>query len=128
MFTLEPVTSDTSRIAIEAVLGLGEMIVSGDVTPDTYIISKDGLKITSKKIAPQEWKLVKNDAAKGKEVNIKVLLTPEEQARQKISDADIITLAKLGKQLEEHYQFPQDIEWAKEGQEIFRPDPTGNYY
>ncbi len=119
MFTLEPVTSDTSRIAIEAVLGLGEMIVSGDVTPDTYIISKDGLKITSKKIAPQEWKLVRNDAAKGKEANIKVLLTPEEQARQKISDADIITLAKLGKQLEEHYQFPQDIEWAKEGQEIF---------
>ena len=119
MFTLEPVTSDTSRIAIEAVLGLGEMIVSGDVTPDTYIISKDGLKITSKKIAPQEWKLVRNDAAKGKEANIKVLLTPEEQARQKISDADIITLAKLGEQLEEHYQFPQDIEWAKEGQEIF---------
>ena len=119
MFTLEPVTSDTSRIAIEAVLGLGEMIVSGDVTPDTYIISKDGLKITSKKIAPQEWKLVRNDAAKGKEANIKVLLTPEEQARQKISDTDIITLAKLGEQLEEHYQFPQDIEWAKEGQEIF---------
>ncbi|HCP60202.1 MAG TPA: phosphoenolpyruvate synthase [Dehalococcoidia bacterium] len=119
MFTLEPVTSDTSRIAIEAVLGLGEMIVSGDVTPDTYIISKDGLKITSKKIAPQEWKLVRNDAAKGKEANIKVLLTPEEEARQKISDADIITLAKLGKQLEEHYQFPQDIEWAKENQEIF---------
>lgn len=119
MFTLEPVTSDESRIAIEAVLGLGEMIVSGDVTPDTYIISKDGLKITSKKIAPQEWKLVRNDAAKGKEANIKVLLTPEEQARQKISDADIITLAKLGEQLEEHYQFPQDIEWAKEGQEIF---------
>ncbi len=119
MFTLEPVTSDESRIVIEAVLGLGEMIVSGDVTPDTYIISKDGLKITSKKIAPQEWKLVRNDAAKGKEANIKVLLTPEEQARQKISDTDIITLAKLGEQLEEHYQFPQDIEWAKEGQEIF---------
>ena len=119
VFTLEPVTSDTSKIAIEAILGLGEMIVSGDVTPDTYILSKDGLKITSKKIAPQEWKLVRNDAAKGKEANIKVLLTPEEQARQKISDADIITLAKLGKQLEEHYQFPQDIEWAKEGKEIF---------
>ena len=119
MFTLEPVTSDESRIVIEAVLGLGEMIVSGDVTPDTYIISKDGLKITSKKIAPQEWKLVRNDATKGKEANIKVLLTPEEQARQKISDTDIITLAKLGEQLEEHYQFPQDIEWAKEGQEIF---------
>lgn len=119
MFTLEPVTSDESKIAIEAVLGLGETIVSGDVTPDTYIVSKDNLKIVSKKIAPQEWKLVRNNTGKGKEVNVKVLLTPEEQAQQKISDADIITLAKLGKQLEEHYQFPQDIEWAKEDNEIF---------
>ncbi len=48
MFTLEPVTSDTSKIAIEAGLGLGETIVSGSVTPDTYIIDKDGLKISKK--------------------------------------------------------------------------------
>jgi len=119
MFTLEPVTSDKSKIAIEAVLGLGEMIVSGDVTPDTYIVSKDGLKISSKKIAPQEWKLIRSEGGKNKDANIKVLLTPEEQAQQKISDDDIITLAKLGKQLEDHYQFPQDIEWAKEDKTIF---------
>jgi pyruvate,water dikinase len=119
MFTLEPVTSDQSKIAIEAVLGLGETIVSGDVTPDTYIISKDGLKISSKKIAPQEWKLIRNETGKDDNANIKVLLTPEEQAQQKISDNDIITLAKLGKQLENHYQFPQDIEWAKENGQIF---------
>jgi len=119
MFTLEPVTSDKSKIAIEAVLGLGEMIVSGDVTPDTYIVSKDGLKISSKKIAQQEWKLIRSKESKNKGANIKVLLTPEEQAQQKISDDDIITLAKLGKQLEDHYQFPQDIEWAKEDKTIF---------
>jgi pyruvate,water dikinase len=119
MFTLEPVTSDKSKIAIEAVLGLGEMIVSGDVTPDTYIVSKDGLKISSKKIAQQEWKLIRSEESKNKGANIKVLLTPEEQAQQKISDDDIIALAKLGKQLEDHYQFPQDIEWAKEDKTIF---------
>jgi len=119
MFTLEPVTSDTSKIAIEAGLGLGETIVSGSVTPDTYIVDKGGLKISKKEIASQEWKLVRNEAGKGEGINVKVVLTPEEQARQKISDEDIITLAKIGQRLEDWYQFPQDIEWAKEDKQIF---------
>ncbi len=119
MFTLVPVTSDQSKIVIEAVLGLGETLVSGDVTPDYYIVSKDDLKITSKQVARQEWKLIRNEAGKGEEANIKAPLTPEEQARQKISDDDIIALAKIGKHLEDHYQFPQDIEWAKENNELF---------
>jgi len=119
MFTLEPVTSDRSKIAIEAVYGLGETIVSGDVTPDTYIVDKDKLKISRKDIAPQEWKLIRNEGDKGKTTNIKVVLTPEEQAQQKISDEDIIALAKLGKHIEDWYQFPQDIEWAKEDKEIY---------
>jgi len=119
MFTLEPVTSDTSKIIIEAVYGLGETIVSGDVTPDHYVISKDNIKIISKEIKRQEWKLIRNAGGKGEEANVKVVLTPEEQAQQKISDDDIIALAKIGKRLEDHYQFPQDIEWAKENGEIF---------
>jgi len=119
IFTLEPVSSDQSKIAIEAVLGLGETIVSGDVTPDHYIVSKDGMKIVEKQIARQEWKLVRSDRGKGEEANIKITLTPEEQAQQKISDDDIIALAKIAKHLEDHYQFPQDIEWAKENNELF---------
>ncbi len=119
MFTLEPVTSDRSKIAIEAVLGLGEMIVSGDVTPDYYTVSKDGMKILEKEIKRQEWKLIKKKGIAGKEDNIKVSLTLEEQGQQKITDSDILFLAKIGKRLEEHYQFPQDIEWAKEKGEIY---------
>ena len=120
MFTIEPATSDRSKITIEAVLGLGETIVSGDVTPDHYIVSKDGMKITTKEIKRQEWKLIRTvGGGKGKTANTKVVLTPEEQAQQKITDNDIIFLAKLGKRLEEHYQFPQDIEWAKDNGEIF---------
>ena len=119
MFTLEPVTSDSSKITIEAVYGLGETIVSGDVTPDTYMVDKDGLRISKKTIAPQEWKLIKREGSKGEETNVKVVLTPEEQAQQKISDEDIITLAKLGKRIEDWYQFPQDIEWAKENNKLF---------
>jgi len=119
MFTLEPVTSDTSKIAIEAVLGLGEMLVSGDVTPDTYIVDKSGMKISKKEIASQEWKLIRNDKGKGEEINIKVVLTPEEQSQQKISDEDIVTLAEIGKRLEDWYQFPQDVEWAKEDNKLY---------
>ncbi len=114
MFTLEPVTSDRSKIIIEAVYGLGEAIVGGEVTPDLYIVEKEGLEISTKKIATQDWQLIKNPDGTGEEVNIKVALSPSSQNQQKISDDDIIHLAKLAKQLEEHYQFPQDIEWAKE--------------
>jgi pyruvate, water dikinase len=119
MFTVEPTTSNRETITIEAVLGLGEMIVSGDVTPDHYVVEKAGMTIVDKQIKAQEWKLVRKAGTTDRKANIKVILTPEEQKRQKITDADIITLAKLGKKLEDHYNFPQDIEWAKEGNSIY---------
>jgi len=130
MFTIEPTTSNAEKITIEAVLGLGEMIVSGDVTPDHYVVNKKDLKIDTKQIKKQEWKLVKKTGAHGKDENIKIDLTQEEQAKQKISDNDIIFLAKIGKTLEEHYNHPQDIEWAKEDGKIYivqtRPVTTIN--
>ncbi|MBA7697935.1 Phosphoenolpyruvate synthase [subsurface metagenome] len=119
IFTIEPVTSDTSKIIIEAVFGLGEAIVSGEVTPDLYIIDKDGLKISTKKIGKQEWQLIRNPAADDKEANIQVPLPPSVQTQQKLTDDDIIQLARLGKQIEDHYEFPQDIEWAKEDKKLF---------
>jgi len=119
MFTVDPMTSDTSKITIEAVLGLGEMIVSGDVTPDHYVVSKKDLKITKKEIKKQEWKLVRDEKAGGDDPNIKIVLTPEEQASAKITDEEIISLAKMGKKLEDHYAFPQDVEWARQGGELF---------
>ena len=119
MFTVEPTTSDKSKLTIEAVLGLGEMIVSGDVTPDHYSISKKDLKFLEKEIKKQEWKLVKKVGGHGKSDNIKVDLTKEEQAKQKITDAEIIELAKIGLVLEKHYDFPQDVEWATEHGKIY---------
>jgi len=119
MFTIEPVTSDSSKVVIEAVFGLGEAIVGGEVTPDLYVIDKEELKIITKKIGKQAWKLSRNPVADAKETNIKTLLSPLEQTQQKLSDDDIFELVKLGKRLEEHYQFPQDIEWAKENNRLF---------
>jgi len=119
MFTVEPVTSDSYHIIIEAVYGLGEAIVSGEVTPDLYIVDKKTTKIVSKKLARQEHQLVRNPGAVGEEANIWEEIPAEEQSRQKVTDEEIIKIATLGKQLEDWYKFPQDIEWAKEDSEIY---------
>ena len=119
MFTLEPVTSDRSKIIIEAIFGLGEAIVGGEITPDFYIVDKEKLTIYPKKISCQEWQLVKNTKDGNDEINIKMPLQPSQRNQQKITDDDILHLAKLGRQIEDHYQFPQDIEWAKENGNLF---------
>ncbi len=119
MFTVEPVTNDTSKVVVEAVFGLGETLVSGEITPDLYLIDKEEQRIISKKIAKQEWQLIRNPAADNKEVNIQVTLPEATQTQQKLRDDEIIQLVKLGKQIEKHYQFPQDIEWAKENNKIY---------
>jgi pyruvate,water dikinase len=119
MFTVEPVTSDASKIVIEAVFGLGEAIVSGEVNPDLYIVNKKNIEISDKKIGKQDWQLIRNPAGDDKNPNIKVPLPPSMQTQQKLADEDIITLAKLGEYIEDWYQFPQDIEWAKENGKIF---------
>jgi pyruvate,water dikinase len=119
MFTIEPVTSDNSKIVIEAVYGLGEAIVSGEVTPDLYVVDKDSLKITTTKVVNQESQLVKNPTAGAEETNIWAPLPASTQSKQKLSDQEILKLAWLGKQIEDHYRFPQDIEWAKEDSEIY---------
>ncbi len=121
MFTVEPLSSDTSKILIEAICGLGEAIVSGDVTPDQYLLDKNGIRIIDKKIHKQEWQLVKDAKAQIGELeqNIKISVPPSKQAKQKLADKDIIALAKVGKMIEDLYKFPQDIEWAREGKQLF---------
>ena len=120
MFTIEPMTSDRSKIIIEAVYGLGEAIVSGEVETDLYIIDKEGLRISDKKIGKQDWQLIRNPAGGDNRTNIRAPLQPWRQTQQKLADDDIITLAKIGKHIEDLYQFPQDIEWAQqEDKEIF---------
>lgn len=121
MFTVEPVSGNRQFIVVEAVLGLGEAIVSGEVTPDRYLIDKKEMKILERSFGAQEWKLVRNtDRYLGKgDNNVKVIIPEFLRSFQKLRDEDIIALAKVGQHIEEYYQFPQDIEWAREGKDIF---------
>lgn len=121
MFTVEPLSNDHSKILIEAIWGLGELIVSGDATPDQYLIDKDNLNILDKKINRQEWQLIRNsNRIKGEiEANYKQKVEISRQSIQKLSDEAIIKLAYLGKNIEKLYGIPQDIEWAQYENEIY---------
>jgi pyruvate,water dikinase len=114
MFTVDPVTSNKQRIVIEAIYGLGEMIVSGELTPDHYVLDKGDLTILDKIIISQTKQLVK--VGNGNKL---VSISKEWSKRQKISDEKILEIARIGKKLEEHYYFPQDIEWAVEGNKVY---------
>ena len=115
MFTVDPVTGDTSKLVIEAGYGLGEAIVSGSVTPDRYIVDKQTEKITAKEINSQDWKIIRAPGGGDKHVSVPIA----DRKDQKLTDAEIIELAKSGKKIEEHYNSPQDIEFAIEKGKIF---------
>ncbi|MDO8689305.1 MAG: phosphoenolpyruvate synthase, partial [Dehalococcoidia bacterium] len=119
MFTVDPLTNDTGKIVIEAVWGLGEAIVSGEITPDLYTLDKASLTIAGKCIARQESKYVRNHHGKAGEANVWVPVAPDLQDSFKLSDTELLALAEIGRRIEKHYQVPQDIEWAKEGGKLY---------
>lgn len=123
-FTIDPITNDRGKMVIEAIFGLGEAIVSGSLTPDQFLIDKNTLEILEKEIVRQPWQLVreknpKKNKGKDDNENIKLPISPAYQKKQKLSDIDIKKLAQIMKRIEEHYQFPQDIEWAYEKGKIY---------
>ncbi len=114
MFTVDPVTNNKERIIIEAIYGLGELIVQGSVTPDHYQVDKNNFQILIKQVSEQKLQLIKQGA---KTLEIKV---PEHLSKkQKISDSHIVEIAKFGKRLHQHYFFPQDIEWGIEKNKVY---------
>ena len=114
MFTIDPVSNDKSKVVIDAIYGLGEMIVQGEVTPDHYEVDKKELKITVKKPVIQKVMLIKAGVG-----NKEIKLSERIGKKQKISEKEIMELAALGLRLEHHYYFPQDIEWAIEGNKVY---------
>lgn len=112
MFSVDPVKQD--NILIEAVFGQGEGIVSGRIKPDSYVVSRD-LDIISEKIQDKKIAIVRDSSGITKTVTLN-----EEKSKQKVlRTAEIKELAEYALKLQEHYQHPQDIEFALENGEIF---------
>lgn len=111
IFTADPSTGDRSRIVIEAAFGLGEVVVGGQVQPDTYVIGKDGPRILEVHVGTKTHEIVRDSSGRERRVD----LPPEEQTRRVVSDEELLELAKMAIRTEAHYGSPQDMEWAEEG-------------
>ena len=109
MFTVNPVTNNRDEISIEAAYGLGQPIVSGEITPDQYVVSKKTGKIVSRIVVPQDWQLT---------INGKTPVSTKYKKKQKLTNKQIVELAEIGSKIEEHYGTPQDIEYGIENGRI----------
>ena len=116
MFSVNPATNNESEIMIEAAFGLGEVVVGGEITPDTYIVDKNSLSVKSKKVARQEYGLFR-DQYTGK--NYKKNFNEREGSIQKLTEDEINRLSEYAKLLEEHYRKPMDSEWAVEAGKVY---------
>lgn len=108
-FTADPRTGDRDRIVVEAALGLGEVVVGGQVEPDTYVVTKDHFALVDKNIGTQEF-AIRPDTHGDR----RVALSPDESARQVLDTGQVLEIAKLAAAVEKHYGTPQDLEFAVE--------------
>jgi pyruvate,water dikinase len=106
-FTVHPVVKDKNQMVIEAVWGLGEILVSGQTTPDSYVIDKRNFEILDVNINSQAKMIVQ-----GKKGNKAINVLKSKKEKQKLSEKQIKDLAKLCVQIENHFRTPQDVEWA----------------
>jgi pyruvate,water dikinase len=108
MFTRSPTTGDRSVIAIEGAWGLGSAVVSGEVTPDRFVIGKITGDISVREIRDKH--IMHVPVASGGTAEVE---TPAQRRSEPcLSDAEIAQLRTMGRRIEKHYGRPQDIEWA----------------
>lgn len=112
MFTVDPSSTDASLLTIEAALGLGEVVVSGQVEPDTYRVRRGTddrtLSIESVRVGHQSFKISRD--ALGHDLRIE--LPAEVGDSRVLTDGDVLTIAKIGLAIERQYGAAQDVEWA----------------
>lgn len=118
MFTINPLNGDLSKVVIEGSWGLGEVVVSGSVTPDKFVVDKVMLSILEKSIGNKTIEYMLDNVTRQV---VKCKTDDERQNIACLSDDEIINLARVGKAIERHFGRPQDIEWAFD-KDISPPD------
>ena len=106
LFTVNPLSQNTNEIQINASYGLGESVVSGRVTPDSYIVTKTGILIETT-IGSKETKIVY-----GNKDTVEISVDEDERKKRVLEDNEISGLVDCGLKIEKHYGMPMDIEWA----------------
>jgi len=115
VFSVNPVSRNKNQIVVEAVWGLGDYMVQGVVNPDHYIVNKKDFTIHSRSFVPQTIMEVRNHPSGVKKVDV-----PKTKINQrKLTDDEVIAVAKLSAKVHQHYFFPQDSEFAVESGKIY---------
>ncbi len=113
-FSINPISNDKDQILIEAGFGLGEAVVSGEITPDSYIVDKNNKKILNIKINK------KSKALYNKKNGSTEWVTLDTQSKKQVLNKnEILKLVDIVKDLEKHYDMPVDVEWAIEDALIY---------
>lgn len=113
MFTRSPTTGDKSVITVEGAWGLGSSVVSGEVTPDKWVLGKITGEISQRDISDKHARQVPAEGGGIHEVENE----PDKRNAPCLTDEELMKLREVGRRIERHYGKPQDIEWAldKEG-------------
>ncbi|NQD65715.1 phosphoenolpyruvate synthase [Bacillus haikouensis] len=106
LFTADPITSNRKALSIDASFGLGEALVSGLVSADCYKVEDD--RIVDKRIAAKKLAIYGREEGGTETQQIEL----DQQKTQTLTDQQILQLARIGRQIEAHFSFPQDIEWC----------------
>jgi pyruvate,water dikinase len=109
MFTVNPVNGDESKVALEASFGFGEAVVSGNVTPDRYLVDKITYEIDEKVISDKGAEFAYNPVTREMEYKE---LPPDRRKLPCLEDREVIELTKIAKKVEAHFGCPQDIEYS----------------
>jgi pyruvate, water dikinase len=109
MFTIHPANGDRSVIVIDSNFGFGESVVSGEVTPDHFVVNKVTLDIIDRVISQ---KLICYTVDPVSQTSGPTEVPFERQKVQSLIDDEVTELAWMGKRIEKHYGRPMDIEWA----------------
>ena len=107
-FTLNPSDGDRSVVAIDSAWGFGEGVVSGEITPDNFLVDKVLFEVSKRNVSTKESEFVLTDH----DTVEKVDCDPAKASEPSLTDAEIKAIARLARSAERHYGSPQDIEWA----------------
>ncbi len=107
--TLDPSNGDRSKIIIESTWGLGETLVSGEVTPDHFMIDKVMLMPITRRISVKDHELVSDPTTRAA---VRCKIQGERRAQPSVTDDELQSIARVVKAIERHFGSPQDIEWA----------------
>jgi len=113
-FSVNPVSGDLKQVLINANYGLGESVASGEGQIDQFAVEKSSGRVAEKRVGAKTHKVV--GTPEGTE---EVALAPDEASSSCLTDGQIAAVAKLAQEAENHYQFPQDIEWGFAGGQLF---------